>query len=180
MNLMDTAQLLGNFGEFVGAIAVVATLIYLAIQIRQNSVQVRVNSFQISTERYAELIANVLDDPVRFAWFKDGLESYRSLDLEKQAQFHVHLVRALNSYRNNVELMKAGAIAESVLMEQKMDIARILKCPGSREWARSVALEPQARVQWDAQIDDILSVGEDLVPLNEVLPFLKKQVRSTS
>ncbi len=30
-------QLLGNFGEFVGAIAVVATLAYLAVQIRQNT-----------------------------------------------------------------------------------------------------------------------------------------------
>ena len=31
------AQLLGNYGEFVGAIAVVATLAYLAAQIRQNT-----------------------------------------------------------------------------------------------------------------------------------------------
>lgn len=35
MDLMNVAQLLGDFGEFVGAIAVVATLIYLALQIRQ-------------------------------------------------------------------------------------------------------------------------------------------------
>ena len=33
MTLMDTAQLLGNFGEFVGAIAVVATLVYLSVQV---------------------------------------------------------------------------------------------------------------------------------------------------
>ena len=31
------AQLLGNYGEFLGAIAVVATLVYLAAQIRQNT-----------------------------------------------------------------------------------------------------------------------------------------------
>ena len=31
------AQLLGNYGEFVGAIAVVATLGYLAVQLRQNA-----------------------------------------------------------------------------------------------------------------------------------------------
>ena len=31
------AQLLGNYGEFIGAIAVVATLVYLALQIRQNT-----------------------------------------------------------------------------------------------------------------------------------------------
>ena len=41
MTLMETAQLLGNFGEFFGAIAVVATLIYLALHIRQNTHQVR-------------------------------------------------------------------------------------------------------------------------------------------
>ena len=37
MALTDMAQLLGNFGEFVGAIAVVVTLAYLAVQIRQNT-----------------------------------------------------------------------------------------------------------------------------------------------
>ena len=30
------AQLLGNYGEFIGAIAVVATLIYLSVQVRQS------------------------------------------------------------------------------------------------------------------------------------------------
>ncbi len=33
MNLMETAQLLGNLGEFVGAIAVVGTLVYLSVQV---------------------------------------------------------------------------------------------------------------------------------------------------
>ena len=31
------AQILGNYGEFVGAIAVVITLVYLSLQIRQNT-----------------------------------------------------------------------------------------------------------------------------------------------
>ena len=31
------AQLLGNYGEFIGAIAVFATLAYLAVQVRQNT-----------------------------------------------------------------------------------------------------------------------------------------------
>ena len=36
MDHQQFAQLLGNYGEFVGAIAVVVTLGYLAIQIKQN------------------------------------------------------------------------------------------------------------------------------------------------
>ena len=30
------AQLLGNYGEFVGAVAIVVTLVYLAVQVRQS------------------------------------------------------------------------------------------------------------------------------------------------
>ena len=37
MNFMDMAQLLGNFGELFGAIAVVATLAYLALRFRKLS-----------------------------------------------------------------------------------------------------------------------------------------------
>jgi hypothetical protein len=33
---METLQMLGNLGEFVGAFAVVATLIYLTIQVRHS------------------------------------------------------------------------------------------------------------------------------------------------
>lgn len=35
MDHYEFAQLLGNYGEFIGSIAIVITLIYLAIQIRQ-------------------------------------------------------------------------------------------------------------------------------------------------
>lgn len=37
MDHLTFAQLLGSYGEFAGAIAVVATLVYLAVQIRQNT-----------------------------------------------------------------------------------------------------------------------------------------------
>ena len=53
MTLMETAQLLGNFGEFVGAIAVVVTLIYLTTQIRQNTIALRSAAAQDVHENFA-------------------------------------------------------------------------------------------------------------------------------
>ena len=44
------AQLLGNYGEFVGAIAVVITLGYLAVQIRQNTRAI-VHNREVETAR---------------------------------------------------------------------------------------------------------------------------------
>ncbi len=44
MDQQAFAQLLGNYGEFVGAIAVVATLAYLAMQVRQQNLESRAKS----------------------------------------------------------------------------------------------------------------------------------------
>ncbi|NKC01241.1 MAG: hypothetical protein GKR90_22470 [Pseudomonadales bacterium] len=37
MDIQSTAELLGNLGEFIASIAVLITLIYLAVQIKQNT-----------------------------------------------------------------------------------------------------------------------------------------------
>jgi len=44
MILMETTQLLGNLGEFFGAIAVVATLFYLAVQVRHTKEATNANT----------------------------------------------------------------------------------------------------------------------------------------
>ena len=41
MSFVELSAVLGNIGEFIGAIAVLVTLIYLAVQIRQNTVALR-------------------------------------------------------------------------------------------------------------------------------------------
>ena len=45
MDHQTFAQLLGNYGEFVGAIAVVVTLVYLTTQIRQNTNAIRSSTY---------------------------------------------------------------------------------------------------------------------------------------
>ena len=44
MTVIELSQVLGNFGEFFGAIAVVGTLIFLAIQVRQSKEATEANT----------------------------------------------------------------------------------------------------------------------------------------
>ena len=57
MDLMSVAQLLGNFGEFVGAIAVVATLFYLARQVRHSKESVDANTQALEESRKIQMAA---------------------------------------------------------------------------------------------------------------------------
>lgn len=54
MDLQATAQLLGNFGEFVGAIAVVVTLGYLAVQVRHSREATDANTRSVA---HSEVVA---------------------------------------------------------------------------------------------------------------------------
>ena len=71
MTLMETAQLLGNVGEFVGSIAVVATLAYLAIQVR-------------NAGRAATLAAVGSNRAERRAWFISMRDSQYMPDIYKK------------------------------------------------------------------------------------------------
>ena len=74
MDHQTFAQLLGSYGEFVGAIAVVATLIYLATQIRQNNELLRSDSRQtLVSNDVTSLAANLAHTDV-FARYVAGGE----------------------------------------------------------------------------------------------------------
>ena len=51
MSFLETAQLLGNLGEFVGAIAVVVTLAYLALQVKHSKEAVAANTKSLDENR---------------------------------------------------------------------------------------------------------------------------------
>jgi hypothetical protein len=51
--------LLGNLGEFVGAIAVVVTLVYLAVQVRHSRAATEANTKQLESASLREMAARM-------------------------------------------------------------------------------------------------------------------------
>ena len=73
MTLTEISAILGNIGEFVGAIAVVITLIYLAAQIRLARESTEANTRQMEEMRKLHLVENYLRRSERVeAGYKDG------------------------------------------------------------------------------------------------------------
>ena len=59
MDLMSTAQLLGNIGEFVGALGVIGSLVYLAIQVRHGAEQSRLNTKAVEASAYNQTVVEI-------------------------------------------------------------------------------------------------------------------------
>jgi hypothetical protein len=63
MDLMSTAQLLGNFGEFFGALLLVGSLLYVGAQIKHNTAATRAQVYQTRTGQAQDQFLFQIDSP---------------------------------------------------------------------------------------------------------------------
>ena len=124
---------LGNLGEFVGAIAVVVSLLYLATQIRQNSRIVR------STTHHASISSG---NAVNFAFaeaeaarilLKGGL-TYGELDLEERFRFGMLMRASLAFFEDAYLQFREGLMDSDVWDSRSRTLSATLSAAGVREW----------------------------------------------
>jgi hypothetical protein len=136
MNIQD----LGNLGEVVAAIATLGTLVYLAIQIRQNTKQVEESTQAtrasavntglqlINTNR----LAIYSDHDTSSIWYR-GLENPGSLDPLEQQRFRLIFSNALDALFNTYTQTKASGFSPELWDAHISTTRRILSAPGG-EW----------------------------------------------
>ena len=134
-------EALGNLGDFLGGIGVIVTLIYLAVQIRQNTAQLRRN------ERYAR--NDAIDETVRgFNGFRlllagdaelasiwsRGLADPDSLDETEGVRFD--LLRRTFTYTHQANIMRIGSVDPEGENLELMRVAfqEVLRTPGFETW----------------------------------------------
>ena len=136
-----TFDTLGNIGDFVGGIAVVVSLIYLAVQIRQNTRQVRQS---VEMARAAAIKgANTLEpsmlaiaqDPDLARIFREGLADYSVLEGDERLRFTMILGALVATFDTRlVEQMILGIHGDPRLGDQARSLKRFLGTPGGHEW----------------------------------------------
>ena len=70
MDLVSTTQLLGNVGEFIGGITVLATLVYLAYQIRQGTRALERAEVRATMETFDRFFTSMQDPKTAALWLE--------------------------------------------------------------------------------------------------------------
>ena len=96
MDVMSAAQLLGNLGEFIGAIAVFGTLIYLALQIRHNTKSVNSANIFNAMQLYNQVNSMVIEDAEANELMWRGANTPEAMSDEEASRFLL-LMRAYNN-----------------------------------------------------------------------------------
>ena len=105
-----TIQDLGSIGELVAAIATLATLGYLAVQIRQNTRSMRAAAFQASTTRASDLSQLLAQDKDLFRIFAAGLRDPSELDDIDRGRLVMLLQAFIRQYEDLFFQHRTGAL----------------------------------------------------------------------
>ncbi len=125
---------LAAWGEFIGGIGVIASLVYLATQIRQNS-KLLTASAATTTDSYNSTTATLLaqDPEVARIWW-DGLADREALSEPDRRRFDSLNALLLNGFQQQFRLTRKGVLDPDVLADGEQGMRWVRQQPGFRQW----------------------------------------------
>ena len=153
MDLMSTAQLLGNFGEFVGAIGVVGTLIYLAVQVRHSKDALDANTSALDesrnltkadavrqlTQRWDEIMHRIAENRETASIFVGGNKNLSDLDEVEQFIYGTQIVQLLDHQLAAREMSSHGFLDRELADLIDVEVGNVLRQhPGARTYWEAI------------------------------------------
>ena len=158
-----TIQDLGSVGELIAAIATVATLIYLAAQIRQNTSTVATSTYESVFNGYNELNLAVASDPDLARILDCGLYDPASLDRYEQVRFVPIMSSFSNQYLKLLRLKERGAFPADEWEIYAREAAQIYRTPGGALFRSSfLNFEDLYRATDNLEVADVIALHFDV------------------
>jgi hypothetical protein len=157
--------------ELAGAAAVVISIGYLAVQVRQNSRFSKAASQQVFISQSAGRLRALVDKPENLRIARLALTSFRDLSHDEQAVAHALFNEWITNFEQAYYLHTAGLLPDSVFDTSRAIALSLLSSPGgSQYWEVGKALVgADVRRHLDAK----LAVGASLPSLTDALPWLR-------
>ena len=103
-------QSLGNIGEFIGGLAVIASLIYLALQIRQNTKSVRIQVEQAIKRDLVDLRRSVIENPEVADLLSKAISNFDSLSPAERIRMNMACANLIEHHQQLFFLRNEGLV----------------------------------------------------------------------
>jgi hypothetical protein len=132
---------IGALAELAGAVAVVLSLVYLAIQIRQNTAQMESSERASRGAAYQGLISSMQSQLQPAAQHADlseiirrGLANSRDLDEAERFRFNWLMGGQINCYENAHYQYQHGVVSEERWQRMLSELNYFVSAPGYADW----------------------------------------------
>jgi hypothetical protein len=133
-----TLQDLGSLGEVVGAVATVATLIYLAIQLRQNSASIQATAELEGSRQLAQFVARISADSSMKRIY-DLIANEEELSSEDERDYSWLLAEWFHLSEGIFIQFRKGHMSADIWNEYELLLVGFLQTEIARRWWNEVA-----------------------------------------
>ena len=157
MKLSDWA----NIAEIIGGIAIIASLIFVGLEIQENSLAVKSATFQSITELDMNWLENLVEDPsLAIAWNKMLIDHSQLEDIE-WARIDWVITMLLRNFENMNEQYQAGILPQSRWDSTRNIIDYIFTTGGVYCWYR----ESDNAKLFTGEFGEVMKTAYDNSPL---------------
>ena len=136
---MPSLQALGNIGEFIGAIGVVVSLVYLARQMIQNTKSVRAASFNSMVQNSIRLLEHSFRDPEFAVFYERAERDPDSLSSVERLRWDAYMTAVYRHFGNLIYQHRVGALDSQMWDSYRRTLTEHLRTPSWSAWYRANA-----------------------------------------
>jgi len=127
-------EAIAAIGEAVGAAGVIASLVYLAVQIRQNTRTVRRASARQSSEKNAVALRSLADYSDLFSGPFMGLDRIADLDPSDRTRFDMVFGMWMQAKEQDFADVREGILEAEYAVPYQDYIRHVFSCSGGVQW----------------------------------------------
>jgi hypothetical protein len=158
-------ETLANLGEFLAAIGMFVSLVYLGVQTRQNTMAVRGNAQQSWSQISGDLLHDLYCDPGLAELFQRVAYAEEDVTDTEEFRFHVLMLRLVRNAEGLAYLQERGLVDSDIWNAYLASTRRYLTMPGFRGWieANYDLATPRMRVVLLRLVAEVLAEGGETV-----------------
>jgi len=166
-------EMLAAFGQLAAVFVGIPSLIYLAIQIREQTKERRQSAVHALTVQWGDLTASLHDNAETAAIFLRGVQSFTDLDSVSKLRFSAFFNRLINIFEGMYFSHRQGILTGSSWGAVERTMSDLIAYPGVQQWW-------ETRRRWhteefDHVIGQIIAKGAQpkafsTYNLNEIIP----------
>jgi len=161
---------LGSIGSIISGIAVVISLIYLAIQIRRNTEAERTSTYQSIVSDFGTMNNNLAGNPDLSHMFVEALENYHEFSDEDKARISQMFFQIFRMFENMFYQQKKGYLDQDLWIGWKRLMLTYFARPGFQTWwehRRVVYAKPFVHFLETEKLDINVKSYKDITNLKE-------------
>jgi hypothetical protein len=159
---------IGAIGELVGALVVVVSVVYLAIQLRQSNKHAEASSEVAWFDGWNNVLNGWISDDDTMTAIRTGLHDFDQLSKSQQAIFHMRIGTMVNHWVLAGNLCDKGLLSRDHSDRCTDFVPSVLSTPGGLQyWEKDAFATPRG-----PELLELLKSSERSVPpISDVMPW---------